>query len=48
MRCVRVVEAKGRGVVKNSEPSISRVIRKQREKYWKGERGGEAKNTESF
>lgn len=40
MRCVRVVEAKGRGVVKNSEPSISRVIRKQREKYWKGEREG--------
>lgn len=37
---MHVAEAKGKGVVKNSETSISRVIRKQREKYWKGERGG--------
>ena len=37
-RRVHVVEAKGRGVVENSEHSISTVIRKKREKYWRGER----------
>ena len=37
-RWVHVLEAKGRVVVKNSEHSISRVIRKHREKYRRGER----------
>lgn len=37
-RCVYVVEAKGRGEVKNSEHSTSRVVRKHREKYRRGER----------
>lgn len=40
-RWVHVLEAKGRVVVKNSEHSISRVIRKHREKYRRGERESE-------